>query len=148
MLTQLPRKETSKTIKVSTGEESYTPGRNLPYISFWQFDDDGQKKMEFIPYATVLAATTSGTNTTQLNYANLELDLKSKNIDDLHNDVLKVKQVVSEEKGMCENILAKLELLDHKIVDISVLTTANTKLNQRLAAISQVLSRTTQSSRS
>jgi len=87
ILTQLPQEETTKTIKVSMGEESYTPGRNLPYISFWQFDDDGQKKREFIPYATVPAATAFGTNTTQLNYANLQLDLKSKNIDDLHNDV-------------------------------------------------------------
>jgi len=34
MLTRLPQEETEKTIKVSMGEESYTPRRNLPYISF------------------------------------------------------------------------------------------------------------------
>lgn len=83
------------------------------------------------------------TNTSQLNYANIQLDLESKNVDDLHREVLKVKQVVSEEKEVCENILAILELLGHKIANISVLATSNTKLDQRLVAISQFLSITT-----
>lgn len=61
---RLPREETSSTHKVETGEESYVPGRNLPFISFRKNDDDGSKKREFIPYATVPSISNTGTNTT------------------------------------------------------------------------------------
>lgn len=51
------------------GEESYTLGKNLPYVSFQKFDDDGQKNRELIPYTIVSTATTYGTNISHLNYA-------------------------------------------------------------------------------
>lgn len=137
MYNLLPREETGKTVKVATGDESYIPGRNLPYVPFRQIDDDGQKKREFVPYSTVLANASSGTNTSQLNYANLQLDLSSKNLDDLHRDVLKIKTQIGEELDLSEKILAHTELLEHEVSD---LTKAQDKIKDRLDVVEQLLS--------
>ena len=93
----LPRQNSSFEA-VTNGKRTYVPGRNLPDTPFRQFSSEGTMKKEFLPYKSSGPDDSVSDEAKQLNWGNMQQKLTADNLDDMAQDLLKIKSGILEEK--------------------------------------------------
>ena len=111
----LPRENESYEIE-RDGRKSYFPGRNLPTTRFRQYTPDGLSKREYLPQKTVETGETPSDEIRLSNWGNLQHALTTKNLDDMAQDILSLKENMLEEKEKLSEVSTKLELVQHLLL--------------------------------
>ena len=92
----LPREKSVVETTNSHNQKSYYPGRNLPDIPFRQFSNDGQVKKEFLPVKSSGADESVSDEAKLANWGNLQNRLTAKNIDEVAENLIKLRNAIAE----------------------------------------------------
>ena len=80
------------------GHRSYFPGRNLPDTPFRQYTPEGTVKKEFLPCRSSGPEESVSNEAKLQNWGDLQLKLIAQNVDDMAQELVKIKANVIEEK--------------------------------------------------